>query len=104
LGEVEELRTKEAVLKAEEQRHLDLIAASEGEVRRCDDELGEIRENQLRLLRREMDGLRDELFPREDEEAVAVDEAHIPTDGEAQNDSEAKRAWNARARLLKSVT
>jgi hypothetical protein len=62
LGEVEELRTKEAVLKAEEQRHLDLIAASEGEVRRCDDELGEIRENQLRLLRREMDGLCDELF------------------------------------------
>jgi hypothetical protein len=39
LGEVEELRTKEAALKAEEQRHLDLIAASEGEVRGCDDEL-----------------------------------------------------------------
>jgi hypothetical protein len=34
-----------------------------------------IRENQLRL-KREMDGLRDDLFAREEEEAIIVDDAH----------------------------
>jgi hypothetical protein len=69
----------------------------------CNEELSDIRENQLRL-KREMDGLRDELFTREDEEAIVVDDAHVVTDGElSQTDSEAKRAWVARATHLKQV-
>ena len=51
-----------------------------------------------------MDGLRDELFAHEEEEAVIVDEAHVVTDGEnSQTDSEAKRAWDARAKHLRQV-
>jgi hypothetical protein len=70
---------------------------------RCNDELSNIRENQLRL-RREMDGLRDDLFAREEEEAIIVDDAHIVRDGEkSQTDSEAKRAWDARAKHLKQL-
>jgi hypothetical protein len=69
----------------------------------CNEELSDIRENQLRL-KREMDGLRDELFTREDEEAIVVDDAHVVTDGElSQTDSEAKRVWDARATHLKQV-
>jgi hypothetical protein len=82
---------------------LEQIAQSEGEVSRCSDELSDIRENQLRL-RREMDGLRDELFAREEEEATIADEAHVATDGDnSQTDSEGKRAWDARAKHLKTV-
>jgi hypothetical protein len=93
----------EAALKGEKTRHLEQIAQSEGEVSRCNDELGDIRENQLRL-KREMDGLRDELFAREEEEAIIVDDAHVVTDGEnASRESEAKRAWDARAKHLKQV-
>jgi hypothetical protein len=41
-----------------------------------------------------MDGLRDELFAREEEEAMIVDDGHVVTDGEnSQIDSQAKRAW-----------
>jgi hypothetical protein len=51
-----------------------------------------------------MDGLRDELFAREEEEAIIVDDAHVVTGGEnASIDSEAKRAWDARAKHLKQV-
>jgi chromosome segregation ATPase len=90
LAEVEEIKGREAQLKLEKSRHLEQIAQPENEVSRCDDELGDIRENQLRL-RREMDGLRDELFAREEEEAII--EVHVVTDGEnSQTDSEAKRA------------
>jgi hypothetical protein len=103
LAVVDELKTKEAALKADKQRHLEQIAQSEGEVGRCNDELSDIRENQLRL-KREMDGLRDELFARQEEEAIIVDEAHVVTDGEnSQTDSDAKRAWDARAKHLKQV-
>jgi hypothetical protein len=50
-----------------------------------------------------MDVLRDELFAREEEEAMIVD-AHVVTDGEnASIESEAKRAWDARAKHLKQV-
>ena len=102
LAEVDELKSKEAALKAEKTRHLEQIAQSESEVSRCNGELGDIRENQLRL-KREMDGLRDELFAREEEEAMIVD-AHVVTDGEnRQTDSEAKRAWDARAKHLKQI-
>ena len=103
LAEVDELKSKEAQLKSEKTRHLEQIAQSEGEVSRCNDELSDIREGQLRL-KREMDGLRDELFAREEEEAIIVDDAHVVTDGEnSQTDSEAKRAWDARAKHLKQV-
>jgi chromosome segregation ATPase len=81
LAAVDELKTKEAELKSEKTRHLEQIAQSEGEVSRCIDELDSIRENQLRL-KREMDGLRDELFAREEEEAIIADDAHVVTDGE----------------------
>ena len=102
LAGVDELKTKEAQLKSEKTRHLDQITQSEGEVGRCNDELSDIRENQLRL-RREMDGLRDELFAREEEEAIIIDDA-VVTDGESsQTDSEAKRAWDASAKHLKQV-
>ena len=103
LAEVDELKSKEAALKAEKTRHLEQIAQSEGEVSRCNGELADVRENQLRL-KREMDGLRDELFAREEEEAIITNDAHVVTDrGNSQTDSEAKRAWDARAKLLKQV-
>jgi hypothetical protein len=103
LAGVDELKTKEAQLKSEKTRHLHQIAESEGGVSRCNDELSNIRENQLRL-KREMDGLRDELFVREEEEAIIVDDAHVVTDGEnASTESEAKRAWDARAKHLKQA-
>ena len=60
LSSVEEFKQKEGELRAEKGRHLEQIAASESEVRRCDGELGDIRENQLRL-RREMDDLKEDL-------------------------------------------
>jgi hypothetical protein len=51
-----------------------------------------------------MEGLRDELFAREDEEAIIVDDAHVVTDGEnASRESAAKKAWDARAKHLKQV-
>jgi hypothetical protein len=91
-------------LKAEKLRQLELISASEGEVRRCDDELGDIRENQLRL-KREMDGLRDELFKREEEEAIVMDNSHVVTDGSTPSgDSEGKRMRLDRQKQLRSVT
>jgi hypothetical protein len=103
LAEVDELKGKETQLKSEKTRHLEQIALSEGEVARCNGELDEIRESQLRL-KREMDNLRDELFAREEEEAIIVDDAHVVTDGgSSQTDSEAKRAWDARAKHLKTV-
>ena len=103
LAEVGELKNREAQLQSEKQRHLEQIAQSDNDVQKCNDELEDIRENQLRL-KREMDGLRDELFAREEEEAIIVDDAHVVTDGEnSQTDSEAKRAWDARAKHLKTV-
>jgi hypothetical protein len=103
LAGVDELKIKEAQLKSEKQRHLEQIAQSEGEVGRSNDELSDIRENQLRL-KREMDDLRDKLFARDEEEAIVVDDAHVVRDGEnSQTDSEAKRAWDARAKHLKQI-
>jgi hypothetical protein len=57
------------------------------------------------VLKGEMDSLRDELFRREEEEEVIiVDDAHVVIDGEnSQTGSEAKRAWDARAKHLKQV-
>jgi chromosome segregation ATPase len=102
LAGVDELKTKEAQLKSEKQRQSDQIAQSESDVRRCNDELRDIREKQLRL-KREMDGLRDELFAREEEEAMIVDDGHVVTDGEnSQIDSQAKRAWDARGKAFEA--
>jgi hypothetical protein len=79
------------------------MVISLSDVQRCNDELSDIRENLLRL-KRAMDGLRDELFAREEEEAIIVDDAHVVTDGEnSQTDSEAKRAWDVRVKHLKTV-
>ena len=103
LSEVDGFKIKEAELKAEKQRHQEQIAASEGEVRRCEQELGDIRENQLRL-RREMDGLRDDLFRREEEEVIVTDEAHVITDGSMpSSESERQRAWKDRQKALRTV-
>ena len=103
LAEVDELKGRQAQLKSERTRHLEQIAQCEGDMQRCNDELDDIRENQLRL-KREMDGLRDELFARDEEEAIIVDDAHVVTDGEnASIESEGKRAWDARAKHLKTV-
>jgi hypothetical protein len=103
LAEVDELKGKEAQLKSEKTRRLEQIAQSQGEVGRCNGELDDIRENQLRL-RREMDGLRDDLFRREEEEVIETDEAHIVTDGSVPStESDAKRAWKERQRHLKQV-
>jgi hypothetical protein len=58
----------------------------------------------LLCVKREMDGLRDELFAREEEEDIIIPDAHLVTDGEhSQTDSEAQRAWDARAKHLKQV-
>jgi chromosome segregation ATPase len=97
------LKGKKAQLKSEKTAHFEQIAQSEGGVSRCNDELSNIRENQLRL-RREMNGLRDELFAHEEEEATPPDGAHVVTGGEnSQTDGEAKRAWDARAKHWKQV-
>jgi hypothetical protein len=50
-----------------------------------------------------MDGLRDVPFACEEEESVVVGEAHVPTEGEGQKDSAAKRAWDEHAKHLRSV-
>jgi hypothetical protein len=57
--------TRAAQLKSEKTRHLEQIAQLGIEVSRWNNELCDIRENQLRL-KREMDGLRDELCAREE--------------------------------------
>jgi hypothetical protein len=87
-------------LKAEKQRHQEQIAQSEGEVSRRNDELSDLRENQLRL-KREMDGLRDDLFRREEEEVIVEDAA---TDGSApSSETERQRAWKDRQKALRTV-
>jgi hypothetical protein len=105
LTEVDELKGKESGLKAEKLRHQELIAQSEGEMARCNTEIDDIRENQLRL-RREMDNLKNELFKREeDEEVIEIDNSHVVTDGSAPStESERHHAWKDRQRQLRSVT
>ena len=102
LTEVDELKSKEAQLKSEKQRHLEQIAQSEDQVSRHNGELSEVRENQLRL-KREMGGLRDELFAREQEEAIIVDEAHVVTGSTPTTETDAKRAWNERQKHLGQI-
>jgi hypothetical protein len=101
LSEVDGFKTKEADLKSEKARHLEQIATSESNVQRCDDELGEVRENQLRL-RRAMDGLRDVLFAREDEQAIVEDPANTPNE-DGGPEGERHRSWKERQRHLKQV-
>lgn len=99
LGEVDELKGNETQLKSEKTGHLEQMVQSESEVARCNAELDEIRENQLRL-KREMDNLRDELFAREQEEAIIVDEAHVVTGSTPTTETDAKKAWNERQKHL----
>jgi chromosome segregation ATPase len=102
LANVEDFKTKEAALKAEKARHVEQIAASEVEVARCNGELDDIRENQLRL-RREMDSLKDDLFRREDDEVIIQDDTHTPTEDGAAPETEAKRMWRDRQKQLRTV-
>jgi predicted nuclease with TOPRIM domain len=101
LSEVAALKEKEGGLKSERQRQEDAIAAAESEVSRCNGELDDVRENQLRL-RRQMDGLRDVLFAREDEGTIVMDETNTPTDGE-HVESEGHQMWKERQKQLRSV-
>ena len=105
LSEVDGFKTKESELKAEKQRHLEQIAQSEGEVKRCNAEIDDIHENQLRL-RRSMDDLKNELFRREEEnEPIVEDTAHIVTDGSVPSlESEGQKLWKERQKQLRSVT
>ena len=100
LSEVAALKEKEGGLKSERQRQEDAIAAAESEVSR-NGELDDVRENQLRL-RRQMDGLRDVLFAREDEGTIVMDETNTPTDGE-HVESEGHQMWKERQKQLRSV-
>ena len=103
LSEVDGFKTKEAELKAEKQRQLEAIAAAQAEVTRCNEELDQIREAQLKA-KRSMDGLRDDLFRREEEEVIAVDETHVVTDGSApSSESEGHRMWKERQKALRTV-
>src|ERR1700733_11964976 len=94
LSEVDGFKAKEGELKAEKQRHLELISVSEGEVTRCNGELDEVRENQLRL-RREMDNLKEELFARPEDEVIIEDNAHnqVVFITRANNVSDKRSPW-----------
>ena len=105
LSSVEEFKAKESELKAEKQRHQEQIAESEREVSRCNAELEDIRENQLRL-RREMDGLKEDLFRRDEgeDETIVQDDTHIVTDGSApSSETERQKAWRDRQKALRTV-
>jgi hypothetical protein len=102
LAEVAALKEREGALKTEKQRQLEAIAAAEGEVTRCNSELDEIREAQLKAMR-SMDGLRDELFRREDEEVIVEDRTHVVTDGQSRGESEGHKMWKERAAHLRKI-
>jgi hypothetical protein len=102
LAEVAALKEKESALKGEKTRQLEAIAMAEGEVTRCNGELDEIREAQLKA-KRTMDSLRDDLFRREEDETIVEDAAHIPTEDGAPSESERQRAWKTRQKQLRSV-
>jgi hypothetical protein len=96
------LKEKEGSLKSEKMRQLEAIAVANGEVTRCNTELDDIREAQLKA-KRTMDALRDQLFAREEEEVIAVDEAHDPSADAPSSESERQRAWKDRAKQLRTV-
>ena len=103
LAEVAALKEKESALKGEKTRHQAAISTAEGEVTRCNTELDEIREAQLKA-KRTMDSLRDDLFRREEDDTIVEDAAHTPTDGEhPSSETEAKRMWKERQRSLRQV-
>jgi hypothetical protein len=103
LAEVAALKEKEGSLKSEKMRQLEAIAMAEGQVTRCNAELDQIREAQLKA-KRSMDSLRDDLFKRdEDEEVIMVDEAHDPSADAPSSESERQRAWRDRQKALRTV-
>jgi hypothetical protein len=102
LAEVAALKEKEGALKTDKQRQLEAIAAAEAEVARIAGELDEVREGQLKA-KRCMDGLRDELFKREDDEVVIEDHAHDPSADAPSPESERHKSWKDRQKLLRTV-
>ena len=51
-----------------------------------------------------MDGLRDELFAREEEEAIIVDDAHVVTDSDySQTDSESQTSLGCSGKAFGNV-
>jgi chromosome segregation ATPase len=102
LAEVAALKEKEGTLKADKQRHLEAIATAEAEVTRIAGELDEVREGQLKA-KRSMDDLRDELFKREDEEVILIDEAHDPAADAPSPETERHRSWKDRQKQLRTV-
>jgi hypothetical protein len=104
LTEVDELKAKEIAIQAERKRHQAQIAQSEADLQRTESDIVNCRDVEARL-KKELTDLRDEIFARpEDEEVITKDATHVPTDGEdVKNDTPAKRAWDARAKHLKSI-
>jgi predicted nuclease with TOPRIM domain len=103
LGQVDELRDKEAQLVEEKESHREQAKKSEEEYLRCEGEIKELKANEQQL-KAEMIALQQSLFFREDEnEVIAADDAHVPYDGSGQINTGPKRAWNERAAQLKKV-
>ena len=103
LTQVDDVKATEAALHTERKLHQDQIAKSEADLKRTEIDIEQCRENAL-ALRRQMDDLKNEIFARpEDEETIAVDETHVPTEGEHASESERQRAWKNRQRQLRTV-
>jgi hypothetical protein len=103
LTEVDELKTKEAELKSEKQRQLEHIAQSETKSVAATMKSARFAGSSFDCDAKWKVCVT-QLFAREEEEVIIVDDAHVVTDGEnRETDSEAKRAWDARAKHLKQV-
>jgi hypothetical protein len=103
LTAVDDVQARESALQTERKRHQDQIAQSEGDLRRTEGDIEQCREAALGL-KRQMDDLKNEILARpEGEEVIAVDETHVPTEGEHASESERQRAWKDRQRQLRTV-
>jgi predicted nucleic acid-binding Zn-ribbon protein len=103
LTQVDDVKATEAALHTERKLHQDQIAKSEADLKRTENDIEQCRENAL-ALRRQMDDLKNEIFARpEDEETIAVDETHVPIEGEHASEGERQRAWKNRQRQLRTV-
>jgi hypothetical protein len=101
LAQVNELREHEAQLVDEKESHRDQAKKSEEEFIRCENEIKELREQEV-SLKAKMAEINGQLFFREEEkEVIEKDNVHVPYDGEGQRDTGARQAWQERAQLLK---
>jgi hypothetical protein len=113
-GEVETTRDVDDVIDIallaevaalKEKRFLSRLRSSGswGPSRRLRAKLAGLSVSSMRSKRR--NSLRDQLFAREeDEETIAVDEAHVPGDGEHScSESKRQRAWRDRQKSLRTV-